>query len=242
MYFHVTKFQHYPESTILFLKLLAGAVKLLITISEMGQEKKLVAFGYNKCYSFFTGDLEAPRYHAVVRLVRASDYQGLSGFRDSLEGITNLIWAVVIRHEPTIKKSMNDFSLSQSAATIEVGNNLSIYANWCELASFCFLVFPNDAFANPVTLEVLTDMFKNGPLLDMGNGESVQFAQTLEAVSKGYKLSSKFRPLEMCEAPFQDAIGHHKTKRDNLIAKLWGMYNLYKEDSPEVHSFIVYGV
>lgn len=69
--------------------------------------------------------------------------------------------------------------------------------------------------------------------------QSIKFAESLDTLSKYYKLPTKFKPVDLSSVPFQDAAYLHSDKRGQLIEKLWPIVNHYSEDDLDLENFCV---
>lgn len=137
----------------------------------MPQEKKLILMIYRHCYQGSTGNQDNPKAYAnVLKLIDSSDLLNIPSFRETIGGESNLgipksIIAVIIHHESFIRRTM-----------IEVDDGREFwtpYLNWAESTRLAALIFPNDAFSNTGTIKIISNMFENGPLLNIGCGEVI---------------------------------------------------------------------
>jgi hypothetical protein len=172
----------YPEITLLFLRLVAEVVKILITLSEMGQKKKVIAYLYCKSFSLLNFSQEPPNYYLVAQNLAFAEYNLISNFRESIEGMQNIIWMLTFKSFHAMRKVAGEFAARDA-----------VYVNWMEISALCSTLFPDECFSNQPTIEMFINMFENGPLIRLGNGDVTCFNIRAANILKSYKHCRKIK-------------------------------------------------
>ncbi len=87
---------------------------------------------------------------SVTRLLKSTDLEILVGIRDQLEGISNIIWSMLLRFEPQVSAS----HAPQWTAHLE--SDAASHEPWADICSMASFLCPAEAFTGGISI----DLFK----------------------------------------------------------------------------------